>query len=266
MDWEPFRADHSIERVAITLTFATRIDGDVFDDLLILLRKSANALQMNKRVEVSEPLPIEPDAEGFLRMDLTLGPPPSARRVVFQRLTPEGVVIDEVALSVQTFILGTAGYRSWQEFFDLLQKILSALTPISPLLNNLSKVKLEYWDRFVSKNLNADQFEILNRESSLLTNAVRKKSHAFHVHSGWFDFETPNIRSLTNANVDTNNVGVGDAARRNIAVFTLGQVECLKGELDRPLERLSELHIALKTTFRDIISAEAAERVKLGKL
>jgi uncharacterized protein (TIGR04255 family) len=267
MDWEPFRADHSIEKANITLSFASRLEGDLFDDLLIVLRKSAQGLHLTNRVEISEALQLTPGADGVITMDLTKGPPSSSRRVIFQRLNPERVAIDEVSLGAQGLILGTVFYRRWVEFFEMLKKILTDLNHVTPVVDLVSKVKLEYWDRFQSTNSTANQFELLRENSSLLVGAVRGKHDAFHVHSGWFDFEGATVRLLTNVNVDTNTVAIregnNDPIRRNITILTLGQAESLKGTLDKPLERLDNIHTHLKLTFRDIITDAAARRINL---
>jgi hypothetical protein len=43
MNWEPARADHSIERATASIALATPLDANTFDELVVAGRKAAAA-------------------------------------------------------------------------------------------------------------------------------------------------------------------------------------------------------------------------------
>ncbi len=43
MNWEPARADHSIERATASIALATPLDANTFDELIVAGRKAAAA-------------------------------------------------------------------------------------------------------------------------------------------------------------------------------------------------------------------------------
>src|SRR2546430_1022781 len=92
-------------------------------------------------------------------------------------------------------------YRRWEDFFKLILSSIGALDNIYPVTQNVKSVRLEYTDRFRSNSEDADHFEVISKDSEFLVPVVRNKKTAMHVHSGWFDFETPTIRQLTNINI-----------------------------------------------------------------
>jgi uncharacterized protein (TIGR04255 family) len=266
MDWEPARADHSIDRVIASITLTRPIDPNTFDELIVAGRKAAAEHHLTNRLELQDPIELPAAPAGGIIIG-PLGNLTAPRRVLFNR--PEAgsnIPVEEVAIGVQQFVFGTTRYQRWAQFNELITSVMAALESVYPVTQNAKFARLEYVDRFRSVTGGADHFEVLSQDSGFLTKAVRGKEHALHVHCGWFDFESPTIRKLTNVNIDVNDVTIPPPPdpRRTITVLSIGQFEALQGLLDNPLNRLSTLHNYLKETFRTIITPEAAARVGLN--
>ncbi|MGH6811862.1 MAG: TIGR04255 family protein [Methylocella sp.] len=265
MNWEPARADHSIDRVVASISLLEPIGADDFDQLVLRGRKAARDHQLVDRVDLPDMIAPPPGSDGvFIGLD-NFKP---SRRVVFKRTDANGAAVDELSISMQQLSFSTLRYRRWPNFFHFITSTVAALDQDYPITQRARLVRLEYVDRFQSAPEGADHFEVISKDSVFLAPIVRDKTAALHVHSGWFDFETPNIRKLTNVNVDVNDISIPlpppSEQRRKISILSMGQFEALAGSLDRPPERLDTLHDYLKDTFRNIITPEAASRVALN--
>jgi uncharacterized protein (TIGR04255 family) len=263
MDWEPARADHSIDRVIASITLVNRIDPNAFDDLVVAARKVAAAHQLTDRVDLQEPLEIPADTPTVIFGDSSVMPP---RRVVFRRLEVAGMPVEELSISFQRITFLTLRYRRWEDFNRLIDSTIETLDQAYAISKMAKFVRLEYLDRFLSAPGGADHFQVIAKNSEFLVPSVVNKTAALHVHSGWFDFESANVRMLTNVNIDVHDAPrpPSPEPRRTILVLSMGQYEALDGVLDRPIERLGELHDYLKKLFGRIITAETAARVGLN--
>ncbi len=260
MNWEPARADHSIDTATAAITLLEPVDPNTFDELLVAGRKAAAALSLTDRLERPEAIELAQAPDDGAVIELSASIPP--RRVIFRRLDAEKKSVDELSIGSQRIAIGTRRYRRWSEFFKLLTESIRALEQVYPVTSSIKSVRLQYVDRFVSTQEAGDHFEILNRDSEHLTAAVKSKDDSLHVHSGWFDFEVPMVRKLTNINIDVADIVA--PPRRRVSVLTMAQFEALDGNLDRPVERLGSLHTYLHNVYGGIITVQAAERVALN--
>jgi uncharacterized protein (TIGR04255 family) len=267
MHWEPARADHSIDRVVATINFPNPIDANSFDEVVVAARKAAAVHSLTDRFDVIEPITL-PAGQNVINLGVESiqGAPP--RRIIFRRMEPNtNMAVDQFSVSMQRITLETSRYRRWVDFFEMLKGTVGDIAASYPTILSVRSVRLEYVDRFNSTTSDADQWEVINKTSDYLSPAVRDKNNALHVHSGWFDFETPQVRRLTNINIDITDVEIPPPPEpiRKIAVLSLAQVEALEGGvLDNPLERIDAHHGYLKSIFGKIITPEAAARVALN--
>jgi uncharacterized protein (TIGR04255 family) len=265
MHWEPARADHSIDRVVATLNFPSPIDANSFDEIVVAARKAAAVHHLTNRMDVMEPVTV-PAGQNVINLGLEFGAPP--RRIIFRRIEQgTDVALEEFSISPQRITLMTIRYQRWVNFFQILKSTVNDIATSYPAIPPVRSVRLEYVDRFNSTISDADHWEVINKDSDYLAPTVRGKNNAFHVHSGWFDFETPEIRWLTNINIDINDVEIPPPPEpiRRITVLSLAQVEMLGADnLDNPLDRIDTLHGHLKSIFASIITPEAAARIALN--
>lgn len=271
MNWEPAHADHSIDHVSATFTFAETIDANDFDELAVVARKSAARLGLTHRVDLQEPIQVEVPSiqmEGLVEREIliNLGGSEVRRRAAFQRVQDDGKVLEEFALGARTISLVTSRYERWAGFYDRARTLLSDLESQLPVLSRVASLRLQYVDRFRSIGDMADHFEVINRDSPFIAPAARDAIDAFHVHSGWFDFDEPGVKSLTNVNI-----GVADLPPTPAGVVRQATILCLYDHtsltsqpLVDPIGRLQDMHLYLKNLFSRIISDEAAARVALN--
>jgi uncharacterized protein (TIGR04255 family) len=234
MNWEPAHADHSIDRVVATLSFANAFDPNTFDELVVSARKVVASYKLTNRLDQQEPIQFTPGA--------AILSPSTFRRVLFQRIEAPNVVVEEFAIGQQRVAFGTTRYRRWEHLRRLITDTLTGLEQVSPILAGTQSLKLEYYDRFQALSADAD------------------------VHTGWFDYESGNQRRLTNINIDANDAAsVPAGGSKFVTILSLGQLDALGGMLADPLLALDGLHDYLKDLVRATITPEAAVRVGLAE-
>jgi len=81
MNWEPAHADHAIDRVVATLSFANAFDPNTFDELVVSARKVAASNELTNRVDQQDPIGFTVSPTG-----VEVASPTTLRRVVFQRI------------------------------------------------------------------------------------------------------------------------------------------------------------------------------------
>lgn len=266
MDWEPAHSDHSIDQVIVLATFEPTIDPDTFDEMVVSVRKLANAHGLTERLEQNEPIFPPPALQPGQQLVVNFATGVPTRRRVVYRQVAEGNVVGELSVGATSISLSTSIYRRWANFSATFIDLFDNIEQSARIRSRIKSVRLQYLDRFISVPGGADHFEVLSRTSPFIVESVRNGGRAaFHVHSGWFDLSEANTRKLTNVNIDVSDLS-GPAppdGRRQVTILCLGQYEALDGLLSNPIERIQSLHLYLKELFGSIISAEAATRVAL---
>ena len=161
MNWEPSRADHSIDRATVSMVLATPLDANTFDEVIVAGRKAAAARQLMDRVDQLEAVELVAGQP----IDMNSMPP---RRVVFRRLDLEKVPVDELSISANRIAVGTIRYSGWKNLFDLLSSSVEALDAICSITQKVRTVRFDYVDRFLSTSETADHFEVIDRNSDFL--------------------------------------------------------------------------------------------------
>lgn len=266
MQWEPARADHSIDRALVSIRLAEPINPDLFDELTVEGRKAASKFALTHRVETVDPIEIQASEDGAraeIRLDRL--PPANPRRIHFQRLEPDGGIAYEFAIGRQLITFATLRYRRWADFNDLMSNVWVAIEQAGLRGAGIKASRLEYQDRWASPVGGGEHFQVVSKDSPYLTSVVAAKGHALHVHSGWFDFLSDSIRQLTNVNIDVQDIplDIPSDNKRKIRITTMREHEALSGSLDAPLERVDAIHKDLKDLYRSIITLAAAHRVGL---
>jgi uncharacterized protein (TIGR04255 family) len=262
MRWEPARADHSIDRALVSVRLVESLNADAFDELVVAARKSAASHNLTSRTESIDPMEIPAGKQVVFNINPSTAAP---RRVHFQRLDQDGSIADEFSVGNSRFMFATLRYRRWADLFKMVSGCMEGAFAALPAAARVKAIRLEYVDRFVASPGEADHFEVISRESIYMVPVAREKSFAFHVHSGWFDYDEPTIRRLTNVNIDVQDPsGPPPADRRKIAILTMAELESFGGPLSEPLEKLAGLHQYLKKVYQSLITNEAADRVALG--
>jgi uncharacterized protein (TIGR04255 family) len=265
MDWEPAHADHSIDQVIVMATIDPALDPDTFDEMVVSVRRLANAHGFTDRSEQQEAIFAPPVAPGQSFV-ISVGNEVSTRRRVTYRQIAAGIVVGEFSIGATSVSLSTSTYRRWANFSATFVELFNSLEASARILSRIKSVRLQYLDRFRSMPGGADHFEVLSRNSPFIVDSLRSAGAAFHVHSGWFDLSESNVRKLTNVNIDVSDLS-GPAPpdmRRQLTILCLGQDEALTGILSDPIERIQSLHLYLKDLFGNTISPEAAARVALN--
>jgi uncharacterized protein (TIGR04255 family) len=261
MNWEPAHADHAIDRVVATFSFASPFDPNTFDELVVGTRRAAASHQLTNRLDQQDPIEIGPGSVGIVQV-----PPFFRRRVVFHRTEAPNLVLDEIAIGQQRIAFATSRYRRWEHFKQIIVDTLSSLERVAPISTVVKAIKLEYYDRFQALLADADLYEVIDKSSPYLSPILQGKTAALHVHTGWFDYEPEHLRRLTNLNIDANDAMTTPEGSKTVTILSLGQLEALgEGMLREPLTRVDQLHDYLKNLIAETITNEAAARIGLAK-
>jgi uncharacterized protein (TIGR04255 family) len=265
MDWEPAHADHSIDQVIVMSTIEPALDPDTFDEMVVAVRRLANAHGFTDRSDQQEPILAPPVAPGQSFIISLGNEVPTRRRVIYRQIAA-GAVVGELSIGATSVSVSTSAYRRWANFSGTFIELFNSLEASAQILSKIKSVRLQYLDRFRSIPGGGDHFEVLSRNSPFIVDSLRSAGAAFHVHSGWFDLSEPDVRKLTNVNIDVGDLSgpVPPDMRRQITILCMGQDEALTGVLSDPIERIQSLHLYLKTLFGNVISPEAAARVALN--
>jgi len=264
MNWEPAHADHSIDNVNALLNFRSPIGANDLDDLIVAARKSAEKHGLINRVDLQE-ADMPPVFAGGPQVMIQMGSIAMRRRVNFQQVV-DGSVVCELSLGASSMVLTTTRYVRWSSFSKMMSEILDALDASCHITGQVSSVRLQFLDRFLSPDGGGDHFEVVSRTSPLVSAALTRTEGAFHSHTGWFEYLPGNIRRLTNVNLDANDLSPPtppEQTKRALAILSMIQHEAMGGVIQSPVECLNQLHQDLKTLFGSIITEDAAKRISL---
>ncbi|MBX3520649.1 MAG: TIGR04255 family protein [Xanthobacteraceae bacterium] len=262
MNWEPVHSDHSIDNVSAIFVFQANL-SDMFDDLAVAAKKASARFELTHRAEFIEPIEL-PAGSGVANFEIDGRNVP--RRVAYQRLDDQRRVIDELSISATKLTLTTARYRRWADFYERLVGIYRDMQIYSAVNFSIKSVQLQYLDRFLSLTDEASHFQVLDTSSRYLVPAVSNIQNALHVHSGWFEFNSNEVRQLTNVNIDVgqaHHIVSGDL-RKSVSILTMRKLEALSGDLEDALGCANDLHNGLKDLFRSVVTTAAASRVGLA--
>jgi len=159
-------------------------------------------------------------------------------------------------------LFASTRYSRWAAFFDVIKAFYEALhestTP------GIKLIRLHYLDRFTATERDADPFEVINKNSSLMNAVTLSSKSAFHLHCGWFEYLACELRRLTNVNISVDEMQ-SDGVRQAVIV-TMLQDEALEGRVGDVLTRIGVLHGDLNRLFGDLITKDAADRVSLNSV
>jgi uncharacterized protein (TIGR04255 family) len=175
MDWEPAHADHSIDRAVVTLNWHQPIDANTFDELVVAGHKAAVAHHLTNRAVLQDALELPPGG-GMMVFGSNFTPP---RRVAFQRLDQTSTVVEEFSIGVHRIAYFTQRYRRWENLRQTIAEIMGSLEQVSSIMQNVKVARLEYLDRFQSKQGGADHFEVIKKTLTTLHRGFERKARRF---------------------------------------------------------------------------------------
>lgn len=254
----PIFPSHAIERCAITVIFDQHLPQKVFERILGAARTHLEKLRFAQGPGQAVNIDIDPTT-GAMSLKAGVGP------TTF--LSAEGG--PQLTVAPNLIIYQTTKYVRWKPFIgefertakDLLLRYLDALS--------VSHIKVEYWDRFrwMGNWSDFDPWQLLQKDSNLVSVGATTHGSQWHSHCGWFDTLT-GIKRLTNVNVDTVEIVQPDMAPQpSVGIYTLMQddVSPLSSQVDWTLisGKLDALHSELKMLLAAIIQANVAKQINL---
>ncbi|MFO1210541.1 MAG: TIGR04255 family protein [Amaricoccus sp.] len=262
--WEPFTAQHAIERVRIVLHFTQAIQPKQVSSLAALVEAKRAELELGPQTSTNTNV-VELDASTG---EARISKQPSGWS--FSKTTSEGAPVEAVLLNPQFLLYEAATYDHWEDFWPRYNAITSDLRARIQSDINVRAVALEYLDRFrFEGDIGAAEPGLLVRDPIVgsLPDSVRSGRELWHVHRGWFEGEEPR-RYLVNQNFDAQSVQDPEGAEvRSIALATKVERQSATGDLDISSlpDDIDIMHTLSKRVVRETLSDDMCKRVGLAE-
>ncbi len=244
MSWKPIKDKHSIERVQFILGFQEPLTQKTFDELGASFEKNhSEDYGFNKRTE-SRPAYIEPTMSQNTLENLTI-----AR--------------DEVSFEV-------ANYDRWDSFYKTAKKIIKQTTDITSKTVNISRLSLDYWDKFVfnGNTPNTNPALLLKNLEQHLPETVFTDGELWHLTKGWLQ-ATGNEKDkiLINLNCSAQDAEHSQTKEihRLVEIHTLTAFRKIYSEksIDSLIKDMQILHKVSKDVFSDSLVDDMKKSVGL---
>jgi uncharacterized protein (TIGR04255 family) len=262
--WEPFTADHAIERVRIVIHFAQAIQPKQVSSFASMVEAKRAAFGLGPQTTTNANM-VEIDA-GTGEARLSKQPFGWS----FSKTKSDGAAVEAIILNPQFLLYDAATYDRWVTFWRRYEAISSDLRERIQADINVRAVSLEYVDRFrFDGPTEAAQPDLLVRENIVgsLPGSVGSGRELWHVHRGWFEGDEPH-RFLVNQNFDAQSVQDIDGSEvRSLAILTKVERQSATGDLDiSTLQRdIDAMHTLSKRVVCDALVDDMCKRVGLVK-
>jgi uncharacterized protein (TIGR04255 family) len=262
--WEPFTADHAIERVRIVIHFAQAIQPKQVSSFASMVE--------TKRAEFGFG-PQTTTNSNTVEIDANTGEARLSKQPFgwsFSKTNSDGAALEAIILNPQFLVYDAATYDRWVTFWPRYEAISSDLRERIQADINVRAVSLEYLDRFRFKGpTEAAQPGLLVRESIVgsLPGSVSSGKELWHVHRGWFEGDEPH-RFLVNQNLDAQSVQDVDGSEvRSLAISTKIERQSMSGDLDISTlpDDVDVMHTLSKRVVCDTLVEDMCKRVGLVK-
>lgn len=192
--------------------------------------------------------------------------------MLFQRVNAEGSMVEEMTIERTAVTYRTKSYKRWKNVDDILTGIVFPVA-VSLAENDLSKVsvvELRCIDRFLSEPGEKPELSALIQPNCpYLPGHMINRSSQLHLHSGWFDDETENGRTLVNINIDVADQEDGSRAANILQSISLQYARgcggaIATGDFSTSLAGLfAALHAKDKKLLADILTDNIQEQINL---
>lgn len=263
MTWEPFTAQHAIERVRIVIHFAQAIQPKQVSSFGLMIEAKRAKLGLGPQTTTGTDL-IEVDASTG---EARIAKQPSGWS--FSTTTSDGAAVEAIILNPQFLLYDAATYNGWTTFWPRYDAITQELRGRIQADINVRAISLEYVDRFRFDGPEAAKPGLLVRDCIVgsLPESVRSGREFWHVHRGWFEGDEPH-RFLVNQNFDAQSVQDADGAEvRSVAVLTKVERQSASSDLDISTfsDDIELMHVLSKRVVRDTLVDDMCERVGLAE-
>lgn len=262
MTWEPFTAEHAIERVRIVIHFAQPIQPKQISTFAALVEEKRAEFELGPQTATAANV-VEIDASTG---DARITKQPSGWS--FSRTTSEGATVEALVLNPQFLLYEATSYEGWASFWLRYDLITSELRSRIQSDINVRAIALEYVDRFRFDG------EIEKAEPGLLVpndivgslpDSVRSGREAWHVHRGWFEGEEPH-RFLVNQNIEAQTIRSAEGVEvRGVGFLTKVERQSDTNDLDISSlpDDIDVMHTLSKRVVRDALMDRMCKRVGL---
>jgi uncharacterized protein (TIGR04255 family) len=260
--WEPFAANHAIERVRIVVHFAQPIQAKQASAFAALIESRRSNLGFGPQIS---------GLVSVVEIDANTGEHQFTKNPAgwrFLNTSSEGATIEALILSPQFLLYEAATYTRWAAFWERYDTITSEIRTRIHEAVNVRAVALEYVDRFRFSGLPQSAAPAgLIRDAIVdsLPDSARSGREPWHVHRGWFEGEEPH-RFLVNQNIEAQTIRVeGNEARRGVGILTKVERQSTTSDLDISSlpDDIDMMHTLSKRVMRDALVQTMCERVGL---
>lgn len=267
--WQPVSPAHSIGCVATVVSYSEPLSEYAVKRVLRKAESLALAHGLTSRNDVRTiHVAVMPDDAHQVRNQVEVD------GIGFQKLgqtTPAGrKLLQDLVVTRNQLVFRDFGYQRWKNYLALVNNLIVPLAAVSTQATDFASLRLEYLDRFISPEANAELNQLL-RPNPMIAPHVFDTEGFFHSHTGRID-PIDQDALLTQLHVDYQEANFPDRPNEqahSIAIMT-GLERRYGNQLDVDSQRatyieahLADLHTRSKNLFRSILTSEIAKRVGL---
>ncbi len=198
----PAAGAHAIEHAIVGLRLFAQAEEPVFQEAIGV------AAELAKKHNLPGRLHLDPFSLAFGRQVITNGfapPVAMAHGTLFQRVKSDGSMEEELTVERNAVTFRTNAYTRWSVVSGLISDVL---TPIGKILAGgdaakLAVIELRCIDKFTAPDEPAPPLgDLVRAGSPYIADGMLEKSEQLHIHSGWFEDQSPEGRTLVNFNID----------------------------------------------------------------
>lgn len=197
MPWTPANPEHAIDRALIKFEFEP-LPSKAHQRAIEIVRQSAEAAGLSDAVSIEAPqIQIVATPEGHPHL---VQGQQATNAQAFRKLGPDHRVEYTAICANNSLSFDVRKYEGWDKIYPLMRACFEkAVRFVNDDVSVIQSVRFEYWDRFVRKEADGDNF--LRSESKLVPALFSDMKGSWHSHVGFFKLAGGN-RLLLNANID----------------------------------------------------------------
>ncbi len=270
MSWKPITDKHAIERVRFTIVFQEPLTQKTFDELTLSFKEThLKDYDLNKHIK-GKKLGVTISLSNNMVQNTEQEPENPIHQFQKTANSDETSVLKRLSIARDEVSFEILNYTRWINFYETVQKLIKQTTDITIKTVDISKLSLDYWDKFVFEGdpSNADPRLLLKNLEQHLPENVFTDGELWHLTKGWFkSTDDINDKILVNLNWLAQNEEEKNTKeiRRTVQIHTLTAFRKIYSENSAGdvVKDTEKLHNVSKSVFADGLLDEVKMSVGL---
>ncbi len=270
MSWKPITDKHAIERVRFAIVFQEPLTQKTFDELVASFEKNhSEDYDLNKHIKAKR-LGVKISLSNNVVQNTEQEPENTIHQFQKTAISDETSVLEHLNIARDEVFFEISNYTRWINFYETVQKLIKQITDITIKTVDISRLSLDYWDKFVFEGdpSNANPRLLLKNLEQHLPENVFTDGELWHLTKGWLkSTDDINDKILVNLNWLAQNEEEKNTKKihRTVQIHTLTAFRKIYSEnsVGDIVKDTEKLHNVSKSVFADGLLDEAKKSVGL---